>query len=500
MPNYNIPIFRHERDANLAERIQANCSVAYYAEASFTKEIAIASADDKIKKLMSTRANTLIDDLYKIDCIMVSTGWNKNDDVFDRGETWAARLSPEDKPLNFEHKGNDIIGHIIACSPVDLDYKIISESTKEGVAIAVEELPEKYHILTSSVLYKIWQDTKLQERMDKIIAEIPKNEWFVSMEAIFSNFDYALITPKGEHIIVARNSETAFLTKHLRAYGGTGVYNGNKVGRLIRNIVFCGKGLVRNPANPDSIIFASQPEEFVGKSFATYQQFLDNSNTTGYINIVTGSNQPIQERTQMSVTVEQLQAKLDSTQKQVETLVAENATLKNETTDKLKAQVSTLSTDVKTRDEQLVAKATEISELNKKLEASAKEVEKIKAELDAAKAEVAKTKAAELKTNRISSLVSAGVEKAEAEELFDMTSAMSDEQFTKYVAKTKAAKVTPVVSTETTPVVPTPEDLNDVTPSNEPALATSGVNSDKVDAARKNISAAFKSYNGRNTK
>ena len=44
------------------------------------------------------------------------------------------------------------------------------------------------------------------------------------------------------------------MSKHLRAYGGTGKYEGYTVGRLLRNISFSGKGLVSKPANPRSVI------------------------------------------------------------------------------------------------------------------------------------------------------------------------------------------------------------------------------------------------------
>lgn len=504
-----IPVFKAERDANLTQQIQANCSVAYAAPVFLAKDVSPIS-EAKIQKLIAAKGKESLD-LFPLDCIMVSTGWNLNDDVFDVAETWAARETPEDKPLNYEHKCNDIIGHIVSSCPVDEDYVVIESQNKDGVVTAVEDLPPKFHILASSVLYKIWSDEKLQERMDKILAEIPEHKWFVSMEALFSNFDYAMITPSGQQIVVARNKETAFLTKHLRAYKdettgkyGSGYYEGNKIGRLIRNFTFSGKGLVLKPANPESVIFASQPTEFAGKTFASYEQIFDNSKTVGYINNVSGSNQPKQESDKMSVTVEQLQAELASAKKQIDSVVAENATLKNETTDKLKAQVTSLNTDVKTRDEQLVVKANEVAELTKKLDASAKDAAAIKAELDKANVELAKVKAAELETNRISSLVSAGVDKVEAKELFDMTSAMSDEQFTKYVAKTKAAKeaaakaapVVPVVKAEETTPAPKVEDLNNVTPSNEPALATSGVDSNKTNNVRMNISAAFKASKG----
>lgn len=79
------------------------------------------------------------------------------------------------------------------------------------------------------------------------------------MECLFSDFDYSVVSPDGEMKVVARNDESAFLTKHLRVYGGKGVYEGYKVGRLLRNIAFSGKGLVNKPANPRSIIL--QPDE-----------------------------------------------------------------------------------------------------------------------------------------------------------------------------------------------------------------------------------------------
>ena len=41
---------------------------------------------------------------------------------------------------------------------------------------------------------------------------------------------------KEENKVIARDENSAFLTKHLRAYGGTGQYDGYTVGRLLRSI------------------------------------------------------------------------------------------------------------------------------------------------------------------------------------------------------------------------------------------------------------------------
>ena len=84
------------------------------------------------------------------------------------------------------------------------------------------------------------------------------------MEALFTAFDYAIIEGANSRV-VARNEETAFLTKYLRSYGGNGVYKDMKIGRLLKNITFSGNGLVRKPANPESVIF-QETEAFKSNS------------------------------------------------------------------------------------------------------------------------------------------------------------------------------------------------------------------------------------------
>ena len=184
-------------------------------------------------------------DLYYLKSILVSTGWNKNDDVFDPKEMWEARNTPEDKPFNFMHDEKDIIGHITANEVVDFDGKTVDEQ---------DGLPSQFNIVTSAVIYTEWSDVEQRERMKKITAEIEEGKWFVSMECLFPEFDYALANEAGETKIVKRNEASAFLTKHLRSYGGDGIYEDYKVGRLLRNLSFSGKGLVSKPANPRSVI------------------------------------------------------------------------------------------------------------------------------------------------------------------------------------------------------------------------------------------------------
>jgi len=243
-----VPIFKAEIEAGLAEMIKDSKIVL----SSCLNNAESFAGCDLSKFSATAKANDF--DLYPLNTILVSVGWNKNTDIFDKQELWAAYQTAEDKPLNIGHNHTKIVGHITSCSPLAEDGKTILASN-----LSIDELPEKYHILTSAVLYRELKPeaAELKKEIEQIIAEIAKGEWFVSMECLFRGFDYGMIDA-GVHKIVPRNQDTAFLTKHLLAYGGSGRYNGKLIGRVLRNITFSGKGLVKNPANPYSIIIAEQ--------------------------------------------------------------------------------------------------------------------------------------------------------------------------------------------------------------------------------------------------
>lgn len=190
-------------------------------------------------------------DLHKLYTILVTVAWNLNDDVFGVEEVWNARHSPEDKPFNLEHNPRHVIGHITGSVVVDDSYTVVDDNTP------FDKLPEKFHILTSAVVYKHIKsrDEKLSDETKELLESIARGEWYVSMEALFSDFDYALKNDSGVQKVVARNEETAFLTKHLRVHGGLGTYQDYKLGRYLKNITFSGKGLVKRPGNPESYVF-----------------------------------------------------------------------------------------------------------------------------------------------------------------------------------------------------------------------------------------------------
>lgn len=185
-------------------------------------------------------------DLALVVAILVSTGWNLNDDIFTPAEVWRARTSPVHKPMNDNHRADKILGHIVQAKALD----------KSGVEIELNEgdsPPEEFDIEVAGVLYRFFPE--LADRIDEIITKAQSGEIYVSMEAWFPDFGYGIIDPTtGATKLVERNDQTAFLTKHLRSYGGTGEYLGYKIGRVLKDIVFGAQGFVDTPANPESVI------------------------------------------------------------------------------------------------------------------------------------------------------------------------------------------------------------------------------------------------------
>ena len=120
----NIEIFQKEIDDGVGELVKSTASVAYCSEATLKKG-GVDSAGELISdpnvlsKVIAENKDQI--DLHYLESVLVSTGWNKNDDVFLCESTWNARTTPEDKQFNFMHNENDIIGHITGSYVLDKD-------------------------------------------------------------------------------------------------------------------------------------------------------------------------------------------------------------------------------------------------------------------------------------------------------------------------------------------------------------------------------------------
>ena len=118
-----MKIYQSEIDSGLEEAIKANASIAYSSPVSIYIPSKKQKQDIKDLVLADNKAVSFENkdqfDLYYLNSILVSTGWNKNDDVFDIEEAWAAKESPVHKQFNFMHDESDIIGHITGSVVLD---------------------------------------------------------------------------------------------------------------------------------------------------------------------------------------------------------------------------------------------------------------------------------------------------------------------------------------------------------------------------------------------
>ena len=290
----------------------------------------------------------------------------------------------------------------------------------EGTAISADivEAPNSFDIITKAVLYNSWTDPENRVRMENIIAEIKENKWFVSMECSFAGFDYSVIDDVGNQSLVTRDSESAFLTKHLRAYGGTGEYEGYKIGRALRDISFSGKGLVSNPANPRSIILNSKSIAF-------------SVDAPSFIGDLKMSDSMILEKQ-----ISEIKSELTQANETIEELKAEAAKA-----EALSSDIETLQASVKEKEEiiagleeKVSTSEAQVGELTVSLESSQTELTASKYEVKKRDEELDEVKKREKDNKRKAALVEAGMELSDAEANLASFEALDDEAFDSVVS------------------------------------------------------------------
>lgn len=388
-----MQIYQQEWDDGVAEKVMANASVAYVTKIQPTTvsniNIAKASLDTEIEKVLEnisdpdgkSLASVEDDDLYYVQSILVSSSWNRNDDIFDKAEVWKAKNTPEDKPTNLEHDEDQIVGHIISNWPIDSEGNKIPENSDISV------LPNKFHIVTGSVIYRNFSNPELRERAASLIQDIEAGKKFVSMECYFNNFDYGLLNEKtGEYKILARNNNTSYLTKFLRSYGGIGEYDDHKIGRVLRNISFSGKGFVDKPANPESIIF---DKDTADKIFLKKDDNLLANNSV--FNIQASFN-PENDNMSLEKDVKELTEK-------VEAMTGCGEVLKEaySRVSELEAKVMQLEATMKDKEEEMARMSESSSELSESVAEKDKLLEEYKKKMEYDVAQLDEVKANELK-------------------------------------------------------------------------------------------------------
>jgi len=250
-----MKIYQQEIDLGLKDKIEASTKACFNLLPNPTvPKNGVLEAEIRAKTLPKEEAEylkkTMDAGLMWVRGILVSTNWNRNDDIFTMDDTWKARYTPRYKPVNMNHLGNESVGNetigvITNSYTCDDDMNHIWDYS--GI--------ESFNIAVEMILWEKQWPTHCAE----IKAGIDAGTKFLSIECMFDNFGYGLMEAGSDQVmLLPRHELTAGLTKFLRVFGGSGVININakeyKIGRWVQEMTVTGGGFVDNPGNFDSIL------------------------------------------------------------------------------------------------------------------------------------------------------------------------------------------------------------------------------------------------------
>jgi len=225
-----------------------------------TASIKMAEETEALKKEVASvinlpEGNEKQPDLSYFSAILVSTGTNLNNACFLGSELVAAKDTIISKAMDVEHVEQEIIGHIYSCAFTDDVGEALSTIELASTETATLDTKDM-HIQIGSIIYK--------SRFPELSKEIANDEWKVSMECFFKDFDIKvgdMIIPKEAAtalgIEIADESTYGKVAKVIK--NGKEVAEGT-VARVLRGICFSGCGIVKNPANPSSVILETAAE------------------------------------------------------------------------------------------------------------------------------------------------------------------------------------------------------------------------------------------------
>jgi hypothetical protein len=428
--NNEMKVFRAEKEAGLEHLIRSTAAIAYHSPILLDQSSDPVTFSRDITSLKSIPAATKgaqnDQDVYSVYSVLVTTSWNKNDDVFDKDEVWLARETPKYKPTNIEHDERQIVGGIINSWAVDDNFSLISRKEDNS------DLPDHYHIVVASVIYRQWQDPAYQKRAQDLISEIEAGEKYVSMECVFHGFDYAVVDPDGKHHIIPRNDESAFLTSHLRSYGGNGSYQDHQVGRLLRNITFSGKGFVQKPANPESVIFEkSRTFDFHDAAVSSKNLFSDKNGVI--TKIETNDNTFCDKEESFDMSNETANVQLTELKDALAALKADNKELSQKlaaaNVEKYEATIEELTETQANTVKELEQAQSDLNEVAKQLDSATSEIKSKQEDLEEIRTKLSAIEEVEKQRTRRDSLMTAGLSEEDALAKMELFGDLTDDQF-----------------------------------------------------------------------
>ena len=196
-------------------------------------------------------------DLQYFSAVFVSAGTNLNDAHFLPSELVKAEDTIVSKALDVEHKEEDIVGHIYDRAFMNDDnQKLNLEELANKEDASLDSENNDMHVVIAGVIYK--------NRFPNLAKEVASGEWCVSMECYFSSYDVKI----GNLILTQREAEAMGLAHSDSLFGkfakvvkeGKEIAKGKLI-RVLRGIIFSGCGVVKNPANPPSVILETASEK-----------------------------------------------------------------------------------------------------------------------------------------------------------------------------------------------------------------------------------------------
>ena len=212
--------------------------------------------DESISQQAQEKAGVLAfpdekqNDLQYIRSILVSAGTNKNGAHFMPSEMLKAHNTVVNKAIDIEHDEEKVIGHIYECAFLHKDgeqfdpNQTMAEAEEAGSSL--DELD--IDIVVAGVIHKM--------RFPELADEVSNGDWKVSMECYFKDFDIKIgdtIISRQEAMMLGYdpNELVGNFVKITADNKELGVHS---AARVLRGITFSGMGIVKNPANPHSII------------------------------------------------------------------------------------------------------------------------------------------------------------------------------------------------------------------------------------------------------
>lgn len=219
-------------------------------------------------------------DLSYFSSIFVSTGTNLNNAHFLASEIVLADNTISSKAVDIEHIEDEIIGHIYSHAFTDKSGKKLELADLQNKEVASLDNQEM-HVEIASVVYKT--------RFPEIAEEIKEGKWKVSMEAYYTSYDVkignTIMAPNEAEALGFDLANEELYGKHAKVVKAGEVVDEGAIARVLRGICFSGVGIVKNPANPPSIVLetASDDAEIIVFDYDKLEKKVSNKVTSSNV-------------------------------------------------------------------------------------------------------------------------------------------------------------------------------------------------------------------------